>query len=97
MGTERSWVYRVDEPHGSQGWRPCGGHSDRWRGRVTTETRSEGAKYVAALVATDLLTEWKANGIGEQHVRVIVWEGEEGTGPEDAAFVVEIQPDIDGK
>lgn len=97
MGTERVWAYRVEEPHGSQGWRPHGGPSHRWRGRVTTESRSEDATYVAALVATDLVTEWKVNGVSEQHVRVIVWAGEEGTGPEDAVFTLEIQPDVDGK
>jgi hypothetical protein len=34
-------------------------------------------------------------GTRQRHVRVIVWEDEEGDGPEDAAFTVEIQPDID--
>ncbi|MGW9029325.1 hypothetical protein ACWGQ5_35415 [Streptomyces sp. NPDC055722] len=97
MGTERTWVYRVEEPHGSQGWRPHGAHSHRWRGRITTDAPGQDAKYVAALVITDLVTEWKVNGIGEQHVRVIVWADEEGTGPEDAAFMVEIQPGADGE
>ncbi|MCW7946470.1 hypothetical protein AAW14_31900 [Streptomyces hygroscopicus] len=97
MGTERVWAYRVEEPHGSHGWRPHGGPSHRWRGRVTTESRSEDARYVAALVVTDLVTEWKVNGISEQHVRVIVWAGEEGTGPEDAVLTLEIQPGVVGK
>ncbi|TFV32086.1 hypothetical protein E4K10_14715 [Streptomyces sp. T1317-0309] len=66
-------------------------------GKVTTESRSEDAKYVAALVVTDLATEWKVNGVSEQHVRVIVWAGKEGTGPEDAVFTLEIQPHVDGK
>ncbi|MGW2770874.1 hypothetical protein [Streptomyces sp. NPDC001275] len=43
------------------------------------------------------MTEWGMRGTGEQHVRVIVWEGEEGVDPEDAAFTVEIQPEIDGE
>ncbi|MEU7060702.1 hypothetical protein [Streptomyces sp. NPDC046197] len=97
MGTERVWGYRVEEPHGSHGRRPHGGPSHRWRGGVTTESRSEDAKYVATLVVTDLVTEWKVNGVSEQHVRVIVWAGEEGTGPEDAVFTLEIKPGVDGK
>ncbi|MFF3906030.1 hypothetical protein ACFYZJ_08460 [Streptomyces sp. NPDC001848] len=95
MGTERTWAYRVEEPHGSAGWRPLAGHPHRRRGKITTSTLRQGAKYVAALVVTDLLTEWKVNGICEQHVRVIVWAEEEGTGPDDAAFTVEIQPHVD--
>ncbi|MET4641516.1 hypothetical protein ABID95_001237 [Streptomyces atratus] len=95
MGTERAWVYRVEEPHGSAGWRPLGGHSHRWRGKITTDTPRQGAEYAAALVVTDLVTEWKVNGICEQHVRVIVWAGEEGTDPDDAVFTVEIQPRVD--
>lgn len=77
------------------GWRPLGGHSHRWRGKITTDTPSQGAEYAAALVVTDLVTEWKVNGICEQHVRVIVWAGEEGTDPDDAVFTVEIQPRVD--
>ncbi|MER5907009.1 hypothetical protein ABT150_44305 [Streptomyces mirabilis] len=95
MGTEKGWVYRVDEPYGSQGWRPYGGHPERWRGTVITDDPKEAAEYVAALVVTDLVTEWEVRGTGQRHVRVIVWEDEEGDGPEDAAFTVEIQPDID--
>ncbi|MER6982693.1 hypothetical protein [Streptomyces carpinensis] len=95
MGTERAWAYRVEEPHGSAGWRPLGGHPHRRRGRITTDTLRQGAEYVAALVVTDLVTEWKVNGICEQHVRVIVWAGEEGTGPDDAVLTVEIQPHVD--
>ncbi len=41
------------------------------------------------------MTEWEVLGTGQRHVRVIVWEDEEGELPEDAAFTVEIQPDID--
>jgi hypothetical protein len=101
MGTEKGWVYRVDEPHGSQGWRPYGAHPERWRGTVITDDSKEAAaaEYVAALVVTDLVTEWEASGTGQRHVRVIVWEDREdredreGAGPEDAAFTVEIRPD----
>ncbi|MEU6260858.1 hypothetical protein [Streptomyces sp. NPDC047043] len=94
MGTETDWVYRVDEPHGSQGWRPYGGHFARWRGTVTTDAPREGAEYVAALVVTDLVTDWETRGTGDRHVRVLVWRDEEGDGPDDAAFTVEIQPGI---
>lgn len=95
MGTEKGWVYRVDEPHGSQGWRPYGSHPERWRGTVITDDPEEAAEYVAALVVTDLVTEWEVHGTGRSHVRVSVWEDREGVGPEDAAFTVEIQPGID--
>ncbi|MEV6058094.1 hypothetical protein [Streptomyces sp. NPDC052107] len=44
----------------------------RWRGKITTDTPRQGAEYVAALVVTDLATEWKVNGICEQHAPVIV-------------------------
>ncbi|MEU1697178.1 hypothetical protein ABZ590_39175 [Streptomyces hirsutus] len=49
-------------------------------GKSTTDTPRQGVEY-AARVVTDLVTEWKMNGICEQHVRVIVWAGEEGAGP----------------
>lgn len=97
MGTGKGWVYRVDEPYGSEGWRPYGGLPERWRGTVITDDPKEAAEYVAALVVTDLVTEWEVGGTGQRHVRVIVWEGEEGEGPEDAAFTVEIRPDIDAE
>ncbi|QOV35909.1 hypothetical protein IM697_38705 [Streptomyces ferrugineus] len=93
MGTKRDWVYRVDEPHGSQGWRPYGAPPERWRGTVITDDPKETAQYVAALVVTALLTEWESGGTGRRHVRVIVWADREGDGPEDAAFTVEIRPD----
>jgi hypothetical protein len=64
-------------------------------GTVITDDPKEDAEYVAALVVTDLLTEWEVLGTGQRHVRVIVWEDEEGERAEDAAFTVEIQPDID--
>lgn len=94
MGTEKGWVYRIDEPHGSQGWGPYGGHPERWRGTIVTEGPAE---YVAALVITDLVTEWKVRGTGQRHVRVIVWKDQEGDDPEDAAFTVEIRPDIEAE
>ncbi|TXS53206.1 hypothetical protein EAO75_03000 [Streptomyces sp. uw30] len=95
MGTEKRWVYRVDEPHGSQGWLPYGVQAERRRGTVITDDPEETAEYVAALVVTDLVTEWEAGGAARRHLRVIVWEDKEGAGPEDAAFTVEIRPDID--
>ncbi|MFJ5030484.1 hypothetical protein ACIQB5_20665 [Streptomyces sp. NPDC088560] len=96
MSTETDWTYRVEEPHGSEGWRPYGDDPGRWRGTVTTDDPKENAEYVAALVVTDLVTEWDREGAVRKHVRVIVWEGEEDTGPADAAFTVEIQPATDG-
>ncbi|AKJ15561.1 hypothetical protein ABB07_37515 [Streptomyces incarnatus] len=95
MSTETDWVYRVDEPHGSEGWRPYGDQPERWRGTVTSDDPKEDAEYVAALVVTDLVSEWYRQGAAQRHVRVIVWQDAEGTGPEDAAFMVEIQPHID--
>ncbi|WP_155059325.1 hypothetical protein [Streptomyces blattellae] len=71
------------------------GHPERWRGTIISDDPKEDAEYVAALVVTDLVTEWEVRGTGRGHVRVIVWEDEEGDGPEDAAFIVEIQLDID--
>ncbi|MFG3118943.1 hypothetical protein ACGF4C_31835 [Streptomyces sp. NPDC048197] len=97
MSTETDWVYRVEEPHGSEGWRPYGDRPERWRGTVTTDDPNEDAEYVAALVVTDLVSEWDSRGAEQKHVRVIVWQHGEGAGPEDAAFTVEIQPDIDGE
>lgn len=95
MSTKRDWVYRVDEPHGSQGWRPYGGHPERWRGTITTDDPAENAEYVAALIVTDLTTEWdRRDSRGLRHVRVLVWQDEEGA-EADAVFTVEIQPDID--
>ncbi|MGJ5755797.1 hypothetical protein FB563_7110 [Streptomyces puniciscabiei] len=97
MSTETDWVYRVDEPHGSEGWRPYGDDPERWRGTVTSDDPKEDAEYVAALVVTDLVSEWYRQGTAQKHVRVIVWEDAEGTGPEDAAFTVEIQPHVGGE
>ncbi|MFE1878938.1 hypothetical protein [Streptomyces diastatochromogenes] len=44
-GTENRRVYGADEPHGSQGRRPYGGHPGRRRGTVTTDDPAHGAKY----------------------------------------------------
>ncbi|MEU6609496.1 hypothetical protein ABZ922_31330 [Streptomyces shenzhenensis] len=94
MSTEKAWVYRVEEPHGSEGWRPYGGDAERRRGTIITDDQAHGAKYVAALVVTDLVTEWDLRGTSKpRHVRVLVWHETEGT-PEDAAFTVEVQPEI---
>ncbi|MFF7979879.1 hypothetical protein ACFZDK_12220 [Streptomyces sp. NPDC007901] len=43
------------------------------------------------------MTEWEVRGAGQRLVRVIVREGKDGDGPEDAAFTVEIQPDMDAE
>ncbi|GHE15111.1 hypothetical protein [Streptomyces alanosinicus] len=52
---------------------------------------------IAALVVTDLVSEWNRLDTLHRHVRVMVWEGEEGTGPEDADLTIEIRPDIDDR
>ncbi|WP_055494705.1 hypothetical protein [Streptomyces sp. TP-A0356] len=97
MGTETDWVYRVDEPHGSQGWHPYGDHPGRWRGTITSDDPAENAQYAAALVVCDLMTEWDRRGSHDvKHVRVLVWEGREGSDA-DAVFTVEIQPEIHGE
>ncbi|GHE83656.1 hypothetical protein GCM10014715_44350 [Streptomyces spiralis] len=95
MGMQTDWAYRVDEPHGSAGWRPYG-DPQQWRGTITTDEPTKDAEYVAALVVRDLADDWTANG-HMKHVRVIVWEDGEGTGLEDAACVLEVQPDLDAK
>ncbi|MER6978159.1 hypothetical protein [Streptomyces carpinensis] len=92
MGIETDWTYRVDEPHGSEGWRPYG-DPEQWRGTITTDEPTQDAEYVAALVLHDLADGWTADG-HMKHVRVIVWEDEEGAGLEDAACVLEVQPDL---
>jgi hypothetical protein len=93
MGTETDWVYRVEEPHGSEGWRPYDG-PERWRGTIITDDPTEDAEYVATLVVADLVGEWKMNDADVMHVRVLVWEDEEGEGLADAIYVVEVRPDI---
>ncbi|MGW9033005.1 hypothetical protein ACWGQ5_55700 [Streptomyces sp. NPDC055722] len=92
MGTERDWAYRVEEPHGSEGWRPYDG-PERWRGTITTEEPDE-AEYVAALVVKDLVSKWKANDTGVKHVLILVWEDEEGEDLADAVYAVEVRPDL---
>ncbi|MEU6774044.1 hypothetical protein [Streptomyces sp. NPDC046759] len=96
MSVEKDWAYRVEEPHGSEGWRPYGERPERWHGTITTDAEEKAAEYVAALVVTDLVSEWDLRGIARKHVRVTVWEDEEGTGPEDAALTIEIRPHMDG-
>ncbi|WP_406271179.1 hypothetical protein OH779_32160 [Actinacidiphila glaucinigra] len=94
MGTETDWVYRVFEPHGSEGWRPYGRDSERWRGTITADDSSEGPRYAVALVVADLMAEWKVRGLsGARHVRVLLWREEEG-GQADADIIVEVRPDI---
>jgi hypothetical protein len=94
MGTETDWVYRVCEPHGSEGWRPYGRDPERWRGTITADDSSEGPQYAVALVVADLMTEWKMLGLPRaRHVRVLLWRDEEGDAA-DADVIVEVRPDI---
>ncbi|MER5943279.1 GAF domain-containing protein [Streptomyces sp. NPDC001928] len=91
------WVYRVDEPYGSDGCRSYGIHPDQWRGRITTHTPEQGAEFAAALVADDLRAEWNIHGSGAARpVHIHVWRGWEGT-HRDAAFTMEIPPGINGQ
>lgn len=89
---EREFVYRVDVPHGSDGWREY--EPPRWIGTITTDELGDGPEVAAALVARDLNATWDRHGLPVQHVRICVWEGREGAGPDDADYVVEIQPDL---
>ncbi|MFI6495433.1 hypothetical protein [Streptomyces sp. NPDC050564] len=94
MGTETNWVYRVDEPHGSQGWRPYGSDPERWRGTITADDSSEGPQYALSLVITALMAEWKAAGLHRaKSVRIFLWHDEEGD-DEDADAIVEMRPSI---
>ncbi|MEU6011182.1 hypothetical protein [Streptomyces sp. NPDC047453] len=94
MGTETDWVYRVFEPHGSEGWRPYGSDPERWRGTITADDSSEGPQYALSLVVADLMTEWKVCGLHRaKHVRVYLWRDEEGD-REDADAIVEVRPSI---
>ncbi|MCZ4605338.1 GAF domain-containing protein [Streptomyces sp. Lzd4kr] len=91
------WVYRVDEPYGPGGCRTYGVHPDQWRGRITTDHPDHDAEYAAALVARDLRAEWNIHRSGEARpVHIHVWRAWEGT-HQDAAFTMEIQPDLNGQ
>ncbi|MEU1407547.1 GAF domain-containing protein [Streptomyces sp. NPDC005728] len=84
------WVYRVDEPYGSVGWRVYGAHPAQWRGRITTNSPDEDAEYVASLVARELRADWDIRGLRSKRlVHVHVWRGWEGT-PQSAAFTMEL-------
>jgi hypothetical protein len=97
VSTETNWVYRVDEPRGSAGRHSYGDDPERWRGTITSANPAEGAQHAAALVVTDLMTEWDREGCTSgKHVQVLVWEGVEGS-KEDVAFTVEIRPDVRGE
>jgi hypothetical protein len=92
MGTETNWVYRVDEPHGSDGWRPYDTDPERWRGTITADDSSEGPQYALSLVITALMTEWKAAGLHHaKSVRILLWRDEERD-DEDAEAIVEMRP-----
>ncbi|MGX4695444.1 hypothetical protein [Streptomyces sp. JNUCC 63] len=92
MNTETDWVYRVFEPHGSEGWRPYGSDPERWQGAITAADSVDGAQYALDLVVADLMTEWKMFGLSRaKHVRVFLWRDEEGD-REDADIIVEVRP-----
>ena len=94
MGTETGWVYRVFEPHGSEGWRPYGSDPERWRGTITADDSGEGAHYAVALVVTDLMSEWKMRGLPRaKHVRISLWRGEKDD-EADPDIIVEVRPRI---
>ncbi|MGW2935610.1 hypothetical protein ACWDA7_27995 [Streptomyces sp. NPDC001156] len=76
MGTGKDWAYRVEQPHGSEGWRPYNG-LERWQGTIATEKPCEDAQHVAALVVADLVREWRRNHADVMHVRILVWADEE--------------------
>ncbi|MFB7505285.1 GAF domain-containing protein [Streptomyces broussonetiae] len=87
------WVYRVDEPCGSEGCRMYGVHPAQWRGRMTTDSPGQDAEYVAALVVRELMADWDMRGLrSKRPVHVHVWRGWEGT-LQSAAFTMELQPD----
>ncbi|MFE4425308.1 hypothetical protein [Streptomyces sp. NPDC056817] len=97
MNTETDWVYRVFEPHGSEGWRPYGSDPERWQGTITAPDSTEGAKYAIGRIVGDLMTEWEGVGLRyAMHVRVFLWHDEAGD-MEEAGFIVEVRPrsDID--
>ncbi|MEV0694488.1 hypothetical protein [Streptomyces sp. NPDC050388] len=97
MNTETDWVYRVFEPHGSEGWRPYGSDPERWQGAITAPDSTEGAKYAIGRILGDLMTEWERIGLHHaMHVRVFLWHDEAGD-MEEADFIVEVRPrsDID--
>ncbi|MFF4692382.1 hypothetical protein [Streptomyces sp. NPDC001307] len=94
MDTSTDWVYRVFEPHGSEGWRPYD-DPERWHGSITADDSAEGPQYAAALVIADLMTEWEVRDLPRaRHVRVVLWLGQE-RGTEDPDFVVDVRPPSD--
>ncbi|GHE78838.1 hypothetical protein GCM10014715_37650 [Streptomyces spiralis] len=94
MNTNTDWVYRVFEPHGSEGWRPYG-DAERWHGAITASDSPEGARFAIGRIVADLMSEWERIGLHHaMHVRVFVWHVEEGD-MEDADFIVEVRPRSD--
>lgn len=89
---EVEYIYRVDEPAGSAGWRPYG-QPGQWTGTITTDDPGDQAERIAGIVARDLTASWDMRGVDVHHVRICVWRDEEGE-PSDADYTVEIQPDI---
>jgi hypothetical protein len=95
MNTSTDWVYRVFEPHGSEGWRPYGSDPDRWHGAITAPDTAEGARQAIGRIVADLMTEWEITGLHHaMHVRVFLWHDEEGD-TKDADFIVEVRPRSD--
>ncbi|MCP3770185.1 hypothetical protein [Streptomyces sp. MAR25Y5] len=95
MNAETDWVYRVFEPHGSEGWRPYGSEPERWHGAITASDSAEGAKYAIGRIIGDLMTEWERAGLHHaMHVRVFLWHDEAGDMKE-ADFIVEVRPRSD--
>ncbi|MGW4825626.1 hypothetical protein ACWEP4_43935 [Streptomyces sp. NPDC004227] len=80
MNTETDWVYRVFEPHGSEGWRPYGSDPEWWQGVITAPDSTEGAKYAIGRIVGDLMTEWEGVGLRHaMHVRVFLWQTRRAT------------------
>ncbi|MFJ8364554.1 hypothetical protein [Streptomyces sp. NPDC093984] len=90
MGTVTDWVYRVFEPHGSEG---CG--PERWHGAITAPDSVEGARLALGRIVGDLMTEWEEIGLHHaMHVRVFLWHDEEDSA-EEPDFIVEVRPRSD--
>ncbi|MEU0602746.1 hypothetical protein ABZ484_31670 [Streptomyces sp. NPDC006393] len=95
MNTNTDWVYRVFEPHGSEGWRPYGSDPERWQGAITASDSTEGARYAIGRIVGDLMSEWERVGLHHaMHVRVFLWHAEAGD-MDDADFIVEVRPRSD--
>jgi hypothetical protein len=91
MNTETDWVYRVFEPHGSEGWRPYG-DPEQWHGTITSDDSGDGVKYALNAIVADLMNQWTMLGLPRaRHVRVCLWHDEERE-PEESDVIVEVRP-----